>query len=336
MSCAKKQDSVSDAVNHAAGPAKSGYEASLNRVVVNTPSVNVNVKRDNVPYVEYPAPEISIPSINKISPDISVILPNGTSFEDLFESASKDGSAITMTPETSLSEDTAPSENETPSVIKDTPAAAKVPPSANFLVTISPDSLTDMKQSLPERPKTPLRLYYKMSDYTYNGNTLHGACTPMTMINCLNKFNDNGDCTLTETLDLAYRLNLWNPSDGMSAEGIFITTAALNELHSTANSAALFGPKDCDELGDIIDKGLTAGVCVDSSMLWKGVRDGYADHMIAVLETDRDSSGILRGFEIIDSGMGVTYVSADRYDECALGNKLGFVMVFGNPKNPPY
>ncbi|MBO6111856.1 MAG: hypothetical protein J6P45_02245 [Lachnospiraceae bacterium] len=274
---------------------------SKNKVIVNTPEVDIDIKRDNVPYVDFPAPEISIPSVNSISPDISILLPEGVSFDELFENAGEVTSS-----------------------------------SGNFSVSIAPDTITEIMPLSPPRPKTALKLYYKMSDYKYNGSALHGACTPMTMINCLNKFNNDGDCTLTETLDIASRLGLWTASGGMSAEGIFITTAALNELHNTGNSVALFAPKDCDELGEIIDRGLTAGVCVDSNMLWKGTGDGYADHMIAVLKTDRDKTGLLKGFEIIDSGMGMTYISADLYDECALGNKLGFAMIFGNSANPPY
>ncbi len=287
------------------------YKVSRNRVYVSTPSVDVNVKRDNVPDVDFPAPEISVPSVNSVSPDFSVLLPEGITFEELFRKAEEDEQPITM--------------------------GAQEPLSANLIITVSGDSIAEMKKtSSPPAPKTPLTLYYKMSDYTYNSRTLHGACTPMTMINCLNSFNNDGCCTLEETLDLASKLGLWSPKDGMSAEGIFITTAALNELHMTANSAALQGPTDCDELGDIIDRGHTAGVCVDSSMLWKKVPDGYADHMIAILSTDRDANGVLKGFRIIDNGMGKTWISADLYDQCALNCKLGFCMIFGNPDNPPY
>lgn len=249
----------------------------------------------------------------------SVRVPEGTTFDELLSDAETGTGSITM---------------DEPSDNKVSAGSTPVSSNANVHISISEDSLKGMRSS--EKQDTPLTLYYRMSAYSYHGAPLHGACTPMTAINCLNRFNDNGDCTLTETLDLAGRLGIWTPSDGMSAEGIFITVAALNELHHTSNTAALFGPKDCDELGDIIDKGLTAGVCVDSSMLWDGKKDGYADHMIAVLGTDRDVYGTLKGFDIIDSGMGLTYISADLFDECALGNKLGFVMIFGNPENPPY
>lgn len=267
----------------------------------------------------YVKPSVLVPSVNVIPPDIRVSTPGGETFAQLFENVENEGISITL--DESAKDDTVSSGT---SVSADT----------NLQISISEDRLRDMKVSV--RPDTPLTLYYKMSSYTYKGRTLHGACTPMTMINCLNSFNNNGECSLTETLDLASMLGIWSPQDGMSAEGVFISIAALNDLHQTANCAALFGPKDCDELGDIIDSGLTAGVCVDSSMLWKGKKDGYADHMIAVLGTDRDIYGTLKGFDIIDSGMGMTYISADLYDECALGNKLGFVMVFGNPENPPY
>ena len=321
---------------------RGSVRVSSNRVYVSSPSVDVDLKRDNVPEVDFPAPEISVPSVNSVSPDIKVCLPEGLSFEELFERAAKEDRAITMdSPDTgALEEEAAPGVLREEIVIPEKGSgekASSTAPSANFVVTISGDSLSDLKKDpVSSGHDTPLTLYYKMSDYTYGGRTLHGACTPMTMINCLNKFNDNGACTLNETLDLASRLGLWTPDEGMSAEGIFITTAALNELHGTGNSAALSGPIDCDELGDIIDSGHTAGVCVDSSMLWKRIPDGYADHMIAVLETDRRPDGLLRGFKIIDNGMGKSYISADLYDECALNCKLGFCMVFGNPQNPPW
>ena len=335
-----------------AGPAVRGsVRVSSNRVYVSSPSVDVDVKRDNVPEVDFPAPNISVPSVNSVSPDFKVYLPEGISFDEMFEKAAREDRTITMD-----STDTGdPEEEDLPEVLreeivipgKDTFSAdsgasedKKEPsgiPAASFVVTISGDSLSDLKRDPASAGHdSPLTLYYKMSDYTYKGSVLHGACTPMTMINCLNSFNGNGECTLNETLDLASRLGLWTPADGMSAEGIFITTAALNELHGTGNCAALSGPTDCDELGDIIDNGHTAGVCVDSSMLWKGVSDGYADHMIAVLETDRRPDGLLRGFKIIDNGMGKNYISADLYDECALNCRLGFCMVFGNPQNPPW
>ena len=297
----------------------SGYAVSDNKVIVTTPKIDIDLSRDNVPVPDFEKPAISIPSVNTISPDILIKTPQGETFDELFESMEKDGISITLD-ESAKTDKTA--------------AGSVSSADANLTISISSDRIKDMK--VPQRQETPLTLYYRMSSYSYLGVPLHGACTPMTMINCLNSFNNDGDCTLTETLDLASRLGIWSPVDGMSAEGIFISVAALNDLHGTANCAALFGPKDCDELGDIIDKGLTAGVCVDSSMLWKGAKDGYADHMIAILKTDRDKYGTLKGFEIIDSGMGLTYISADLYDECALGNKLGFVMVFGNPENPPY
>ncbi len=321
--CGQK-DLLSKTVLPAEGPGKtvsSGYKISDNKVYVTTPKIDIDISRDYVPVSDFPKPSIAIPSVNSVSPDFSVLLPKGTSFEELFEDVEKKGVSITMNDQ---------SRDVSQNSSKEEADADK----ANLHISISSDTIEDMR--VPERPKTKLTLYYKMSDYTYHGVPLHGACTPMTAINCLNKFNDNGDCTLNETLALTSRLGIWNPSDGMSAEGIFITVAALNELHQSANSAALFGPKDCDELGDIIDRGLTAGVCLDSSMLWTGQKDGYADHMVAILGTDRDENGTLRGFNIIDSGMGLTYVSADLYDESALGNKLGFVMIFGNPENPPY
>lgn len=288
----------------------SGVIISDNRVLVTTPDIDVNISRDSVPSADFEKTVISVPSINTVSPDFSVYIPKGASFDELFNNVENEGVSITLDEPATVSSD------------------------ANLRISISGDTIKDMKTA--QRPDTPLTLYYRMSSYNYQGKPLHGACTPMTAINCLNRFNDNGECTLSETLDLAYRLGIWTPEDGMSAEGIFITVAALNELHETANTCALFGPKDCDELGDIIDKGLTAGVCIDSSMLWRGTKDGYADHMIAVLGTKRDIYGTLEGFEIIDNGMGLKYISADLYDECALGNKLGFVMVFGNPENPPY
>ncbi len=296
----------------------SGYIISDNRVLVTAPDIDINVSRDYIPVVDPDMPMISVPSVNTVSPDFSVYIPKGATFAELFDDVETEGVSITLG-------DNSDNENG------DSTTASQ---NANLTISISGDSIKDMKTE--QKSDTPLTLYYKMSSYTYQGAPLHGACTPMTTINCLNRFNDNGECSLTETLDLAYRLGIWTPQEGMSAEGIFITVAALNDLHHTANTAALFGPKDCDELGDIIDKGLTAGVCVDSSMLWRGTKDGYADHMIAILGTDRDIYGTLKGFDMIDSGMGLTYISADLYDECALGSKLGFVMVFGNPENPPY
>ena len=317
--CTAQDDDVPDVILDSirTEAVSSGYVISDNHVIVTTPDVDINVSRDSVPVPEFEKPVISVPSINTVSPDFSVYIPKGATFAELFDNVENEGVSITL---------------DEPSDNKD--AGGPASSDTNLHISISEDSIKDLRTD--NRIDSPLTLYYKMSSYTYNGRTLHGACTPMTAINCLNKFNDNGECTLNETLDLAYRLGIWTPEDGMSAEGIFITIAALNDLHGTANTAALFGPKDCDELGDIIDKGLTAGVCVDSSMLWKGSKDGYADHMIAVLGTDRDIYGTLKGFEIIDSGMGMTYISADLYDECALGNKLGFVMIFGNPENPPY
>lgn len=297
----------------------SGYLISDNRVIVNTPKIDIDISRDSVPVPDFEKPMISVPSVNTVSPDIHITTPGGQTFAELFESMENEGISITL--DGSAKTDMSPAVSE---------AAADT----NLTISISSDRLKDMKIS--QKQDTPLTLYYRMSSYSYRGVPLHGACTPMTMINCLNSFNDNGGCTLTETLDLTSSLGIWSAEDGMSAEGIFISVAALNDLHGTANCAALFGPKDCDELGDIIDRGLTAGVCVDSSMLWKGTGDGYADHMIAVLDTDRDTDGTLKGFEIIDSGMGLTYISADLYDECALGSKLGFAMIFGNPENPPY
>ncbi len=297
----------------------SGYAISDNKVIVTTPKIDIDISRDNVPVPDFEKPAISVPSVNTISPDILIRTPRGETFDELFENMENKGISITL--------------DESAKSYK-TSAVPEASADANLTISISSDRIKDLKVS--QRKDTPLTLYYRMSSYSYQGVPLHGACTPMTMINCLNTFNNDGGCTLTETLDLASRLGIWSPGDGMSAEGIFISVAALNDLHGTANCAALFGPKDCDELGDIIDKGLTAGVCVDSSMLWKRAKDGYADHMIAILKTDRDIYGTLKGFEIIDSGMGLTYISADLYDECALGNKLGFVMVFGNPENPPY
>ncbi len=99
---------------------------------------------------------ISIPSANSVSPDFSVLLPEGITFEELFEKAEKTDSAITM--------DTDPVPDEIKDEIHIGRTPEKETPSANLIVTISRDSLSEMIKARPEDTrKTPLTLYYRLS-----------------------------------------------------------------------------------------------------------------------------------------------------------------------------
>ena len=87
---------------------------------------------------------------------------------------------------------------------------------------------------------------------------------------------------------------------------------------------------DANQVAERLENGDVINVAVDACALWDqprdytnafGVRqdDFYSDHWITVMGVERMEDGGIRGFDIIDSGGGESYVSLDKYNDMCFG-----------------
>ena len=166
-----------------------------------------------------------------------------------------------------------------------------------------------------------------------------GTCGPTSQANALNQLFDTNDYTENKILKIAVDNNLCSMDSSPENCG-GTTTEQFMELYDKINeqldgkiSTQLFEYDDALDVNDVaskLDEGCVINVAVDASALWDQPRDYvnsmgipcddfYSDHWITVTGVHRDECGNVQGFNIIDSGGGVDYVSADKYHEMCFG-----------------
>lgn len=198
-------------------------------------------------------------------------------------------------------------------------------------------SYDDFEQSvLRDNPE----FYETGSFYTQgvNARGFEGTCGPTSQANAINKLLESNDLTENKVLDIAVENNLCN-LDGPAAGCGGTTTEQFMELYDKVNeqigdkiSTELYEYEnvlDANQVADRLEAGDVVNVAVDSSTLWGqthgiadllGVRrEVISDHWITVTGVNRGDSGDIRGFDIIDSGGGESYVSLDKYNDMCFG-----------------
>jgi len=183
--------------------------------------------------------------------------------------------------------------------------------------------------------------YESGSFYTQGINEYgyEGTCGPTSQANALNKLFDTNEFTENKVLDVAVSNNLCS-IDSFPEDSGGTTTEQFMELYDKMNEQLGGGittelheygnALDVNEVAEKLDEGSVLNVAVDACALWDQPRDYvnsmgipqddfYSDHWITVTGVQRDDLGNVQGFDIIDSGGGVDYVSADKYHEMCFG-----------------
>ena len=166
-----------------------------------------------------------------------------------------------------------------------------------------------------------------------------GTCGPTSQANALNKLFDTNEFTENKVLNVAVDNNLCSMDSspencgGTTTEQFMELYDKMNEQMDGKIDTQLFeydNALDVNNVASKLDEGCVLNVAVDANALWDQPRDYvnsmgipcddfYSDHWITVTGVHRDELGNVQGFDIIDSGGGVDYVSADKYHEMCFG-----------------
>ena len=166
-----------------------------------------------------------------------------------------------------------------------------------------------------------------------------GTCGPTSQANALNKLFGTNEFTENKVLSVAIDNNLCSidssPENcgGTTADQFMDLYDKMNEQIGGKIETQLYEYENALDVNDVaskLDEGCVLNVAVDANALWDQPRDYvnsmgipcddfYSDHWITVTGVQRDELGNVKGFDIIDSGGGVDYVSADKYHEMCFG-----------------
>lgn len=168
-----------------------------------------------------------------------------------------------------------------------------------------------------------------------------GTCGPTSQANTINELFNSNELTENKVLNIAVDNNLCT-IDGSPEECGGTTTDQFMELYDKVNeglddkiNVELFeydNALSMEEVAGKLDEGSIVNVTVIADALWGepiddvdplgAPRDAIVtDHWITVTGVERDDVGNIQGFNIIDSGGGEDYVSADRYQEMCFGTE---------------
>ena len=166
-----------------------------------------------------------------------------------------------------------------------------------------------------------------------------GTCGPTSQANAINRLLDTNELTENKVLSVAIDNNLCQTEGSLDSCG-GTSTEQFVELYNKMNEqlgdrfeTELFeydNVLDANQVAERLENGDVINVAVDACALWDqprdytnalGVRqdDFYSDHWITVTGVERMEDGSIRGFDIIDSGGGESYVSLDKYNDMCFG-----------------
>ncbi len=174
-------------------------------------------------------------------------------------------------------------------------------------------------------------------DQGANEYGFNGTCGPTSQANAVNYLLGTNEYTENKVLKIAVENNLCTLT-GPSGDQGGTTTQQFMDLYDRVNEQTggqlnvelhdFDKALSIEEMASKIEEGSVLNVAVDSSALWDKEREFspfgynesfYTDHWITVTGVDRDESGEIQGFKIIDSGGGVDYVDVDKYDRMCFG-----------------
>lgn len=167
-----------------------------------------------------------------------------------------------------------------------------------------------------------------------------GTCGPTSISNSLNRVTGTNEYTENEVLGNAIENNLCHKSDNPYSSGGTTTKDIVNIIEHVKNPESNIHTEvyeydkalSVDELANCIDNsGTVAMAGVDSATLWdqrgdvsnSGLfnhTDVPSDHWITVDSLIRDENGSVTGFNVIDSGGGVSEVSRDKFESMYMGD----------------
>ena len=166
-----------------------------------------------------------------------------------------------------------------------------------------------------------------------------GTCGPTSQANAINQLFGTNEMTENKVLSVAIDNNLCQTHGALDNCG-GTSTEQFMELYNKMKEQ--LGDKfdtelyeygnvlDANQVAERLENGDVINVAVDACALWDqpreytnflGVRqdDFYSDHWITVTGVERMDNGTIKGFDIIDSGGGESYVSLDKYNDMCFG-----------------
>lgn len=195
----------------------------------------------------------------------------------------------------------------------------------------------DFEQSVMENNPE----FYESGEFLEQGVNKHGfegTCGETTQANTLNKLLGTNEFTEDKVLDVALDNNLcFSEGDpescgGTTTEQFMDLYDKMNEQLDGAISTELYeydDALDVEEVAKQLEDGNVVNVAVDSNALWGytdyvdemgvPVDDVVSDHWITVTGVERNDLGEIEGFNILDSGGGENYVSAEKYHDICFG-----------------
>lgn len=167
-----------------------------------------------------------------------------------------------------------------------------------------------------------------------------GTCGPTSIANSLNRVTGTADYSENIVLHNAMDNNLCHKSDDPYSCGATTTKDVVNIIDNVKSPDSNIHTEvyeydkaiSVDDLANRLeDSGTVAMVGVDSATLWdqsgdvasSGLfqhTDSPSDHWITVDSPIRDEAGNLTGFNVIDSGGGVSEVSRDKFEAMYMGD----------------
>lgn len=167
-----------------------------------------------------------------------------------------------------------------------------------------------------------------------------GTCGPTSVANSLNRVTGTSDYTENEVLHKAMDNDLCHKGDNPLSFGGTTTKDVVNIIDDVKDPESNIHTEvyeydkalSVEELADRLDDpGTVAMVGVDSATLWdqrgdvasSGLfqhADAPSDHWITVDSPIRDEAGNLTGFNVIDSGGGVSEVSREKFESMYMGD----------------
>ena len=192
-------------------------------------------------------------------------------------------------------------------------------------------------------PEAEKNVYYDNASYNQGQNDLGalGTCGPTSIANALNRVTGTNAYSENQVLHKAFDNDLCNKSDNPYSCGGTTTGDVVRLIDKVKDPDSNIETSvydfdnalSVDELADRLDDPKTvAMVGVDSATLWdqrgdvtnSGLFGGYtespSDHWITVDSPVRDENGNVTGFNVIDSGGGVDFVSRDKFERMYTGD----------------
>lgn len=201
---------------------------------------------------------------------------------------------------------------------------------------------TDLNNDM-ERELTEKNEVFENVSYSQGQNDLGalGTCGPTSIANSLNRVTESTEYTENEVLHNAMDNNLCYKSDNPYSCGGTTTRDVVNIIDNVRNPDDNIHTEvyeydkalSVEDLANRLDDyGTVAMVGVDSATLWdqrgdvacSGLfqnTDSPSDHWITVDSPIRDEAGNLTGFNVIDSGGGVSEVSREKFEAMYKGDE---------------